>query len=57
MHLTSLSLENSCQRDLGELYIDNGLFVDYFLSSTRQRKVVVTAPSDGDKAFAECLLD
>jgi hypothetical protein len=52
---------------LGELYIGNGLFAEYFLSGTRQRicrvpfgtwqrKVAVTAPSDGDGSFAECLL-
>jgi hypothetical protein len=58
---------NTRQRTLGELYIGNGLFVEYFLSGTRQRicrvpfdtrqrKVTVTAPSDGDGSFAECLL-
>jgi hypothetical protein len=58
---------NTRQRTLGELYIGNGLFSEYFLSGTRQRicrvpfgtrqrKVVVTAPSDGDGSFAECLL-
>jgi hypothetical protein len=58
---------NTRQRTLGELYIGNGLFAEYFLSGTRQRlcrvpfgtrqrKVVVTAPSDGDGSFAECLL-
>jgi hypothetical protein len=55
------------QRTLGELYIDNSLFAEYFLSGTRQRlcrvsfgarqrKVTVTAPSDGDGSFAECVL-
>jgi hypothetical protein len=58
---------NTRQRTLGELYIDNNLFAEYFLSGTRQRicrvpfdtrqrKVTVTAPSDGDGFFAECLL-
>jgi hypothetical protein len=55
------------QRTLGELYIGNGLFGEYFLSGTRQRicrvpfdtrqrKVTVTTPSDGDGSFPECLL-
>jgi hypothetical protein len=50
---------NTWQRTLGELYIGSGLFAEYFLSGTRQRicrvsfdtrqrKVTVTAPSDGD---------
>jgi hypothetical protein len=47
---------NTRQRTLGELYIGNSLFAEYFLSGTRQRKVTVTAPSDGDRSFAECLL-
>jgi hypothetical protein len=47
---------NTRQRTLGELYIGNSLFAAYFLSGTRQRKVTVTAPSDGDGSFAECLL-
>jgi hypothetical protein len=47
---------NTRQRTLGELYIGNRLFAEYFLSGTRQRKVTVTAPSDGDGSFAECLL-
>jgi hypothetical protein len=62
---------NTRQRTLGELYISNSLFAEYFLSGTRQRvcrvpdrvpsgtqqkKVTVTAPSDGDGSFAECLL-
>jgi hypothetical protein len=58
---------NTRQRTLDELYIGNSLFVEYFLSGTRQRicrvsfdtrqrKVTVTAPSDGDGSFAECLL-
>ena len=57
---------NTRQRTLGELYIGNSLFAEYFLSGTRQRlcrvpfgtrqrKVTVTAPSDGDGSFAECL--
>jgi hypothetical protein len=47
------------QRQLGELYISNGLFAEYFLSGTRQlqgtrqRKVVVTTARNGDGAFAE----
>jgi hypothetical protein len=56
---------NTRQRTLGELYIGNSLFAEYFLSGTRQRicrvsfdtrqrKVTVTAPSDGDGSFAEC---
>ena len=64
---TRQTLENTRQRMIGELYIDNGLFAEYFLSGTRQRicrvpfdtrqrKVTVTAPSDGDGSFAECLL-
>jgi hypothetical protein len=55
------------QITLGELYIGNGLFAEYFLSGTRQRicrvpfdtrqiKVTVTASSDDDGSFAECLL-
>ena len=47
---------NTRQRTLGELYIGNSFFAEYFLSGTRQRKVTVTAPSDGDGSFAECLL-
>jgi hypothetical protein len=58
---------NTRQRTLGELYIGSGLFAEYFLSGTRQRicrvpfdtrqrKVTVMAPSDGDGSFAECLL-
>jgi hypothetical protein len=58
---------NTRQRTLGELYIGNSIFAEYFLSGTRQRlcrvpfgtrqrKVTVTAPSDGDGSFAECLL-
>jgi hypothetical protein len=42
------------QRELGELYIGNNLFAEYFLSGTRQIKVVVTAATNGDGAFAEC---
>jgi hypothetical protein len=42
------------QRELCELYIDNGFFAEYFLSGTRQRKVVVTAAGNGDGVFAEC---
>jgi hypothetical protein len=41
---------------LNELYISNDFFVEYFLSGTRQRNVAVMAPSDGDRAFAECPL-
>jgi hypothetical protein len=58
---------NTRQRTLGELYIGSGLFAEYFMSDTRQRicrvpfdtrqrKVTVTAASDGDGSFAECLL-
>jgi hypothetical protein len=47
---------NTRQRTIDELYIGNSLFAEYFLSGTRQRKVTVTAPSDGDGSFAECLL-
>jgi hypothetical protein len=58
---------NTRQRTLGELYIGNGLFAEYFLSDTRQRicrvpfgtrqrKVAVMASSDDDGSFAECLL-
>jgi hypothetical protein len=50
-----------------KMYISNGFFADYFLSvtrqslcrvslDTRQRKVAVTAPGDGDRDFAECPL-
>jgi hypothetical protein len=53
------------QRELGELYIDNRFFVEYFLSSTqqklcrvslgtRQRKDAITATGNGDDVFAEC---
>jgi hypothetical protein len=45
---------DSRQRGLGELYIDNNFFVEYFLSGTRQRKIAVTMQSDGDEAFPEC---
>jgi hypothetical protein len=59
---------DSWQISLCELYNNNGFFAEYFLSCTRQRhcrvppgtpqrKVADTAPSDGDGAFAECLLD
>jgi hypothetical protein len=55
------------QRRLGELYIVNGFFAEYFLSGSRQRlcrvslgtwqrKIIVTAPGDGDGACAECPL-
>jgi hypothetical protein len=47
---------NTRQRTLGELYIGNSLFAEYYLSGTRQRKVTVTAPSNGDGSFAECRL-
>jgi hypothetical protein len=46
---------NTRQRTLGELYIGNDLFAEFFLSGTRQRKVAVIVPSDGDGSFAECL--
>jgi hypothetical protein len=50
---------------LGEQYIGNGFFAEYFLSGTRQslcqvslgtrqRKVVVTMPDDRDDTFVEC---
>jgi hypothetical protein len=53
------------QRSLGELYISNDVFADYFLSGTRQilcgvplstrpRKVAVTASGDGDRDYIEC---
>jgi hypothetical protein len=53
------------QRELGEQCIGNGFFADYFLSGTRkklcrvpvgtrQRKVAVTEPGNGDDAFAKC---
>jgi hypothetical protein len=53
------------QRGLDEQFIGNDLFAEYFILGTRQslcrvsasnqqRKVVVTAPSDGDIAFVEC---
>jgi hypothetical protein len=53
------------QKSLGELYIVNGFFAEYFLSETRQRlcrmlydsqqrKVVVTTSDDSDGDFAEC---
>jgi hypothetical protein len=42
------------QRELDELYIGNGFFVEYFLSGTRQTKVVVMATDNGDGAFVEC---
>jgi hypothetical protein len=56
---------NTRQRTLGELYIGNSIFAEHFLTGTRQRlcrvpfgtrqrKVTVTAPSDGDGSFAEC---
>jgi hypothetical protein len=64
------SLENTRQtlcRGLGEMYIVNGLFAKCIMlgtrqslcrvtPGTRQRKVTMTATSDGDKAFVECLL-
>jgi hypothetical protein len=57
---------NTRQRTLDELYIGNRLFAEYILLGTRQRfcrvlfdtrqrKVTVTAPNDGDGSFAECL--
>jgi hypothetical protein len=42
------------QRELGEQYIGNDFFAEYFLLGTRQRKAAVTAPSNGDGAFVEC---
>jgi hypothetical protein len=56
---------NTRQRKLGELYIGNGFFAEYFLSGTRQRlyrvtlgtrqrKVAITVTGNGDGAFAEC---
>jgi hypothetical protein len=56
---------DSRQRGLGELYIDNRFFVEYFLlgtrqslcrvsAGTRQRKVTIMTPSDDDGAFTEC---
>lgn len=46
---------------LDKLYIDNGIFPEYFfiehsikLLGTRQGNVAVTAPGDGDRACAEC---
>ena len=53
------------QRKLGELYIGNDFFAEHFLSGTRQRlyrvslgtrqrKVAITAPGDGNEAVAEC---
>jgi hypothetical protein len=43
------------QRGLGTQCIGKSVFAEYFFSCTRQRKVVVTAPGDGDGVFAECL--
>jgi hypothetical protein len=54
------------KRELGEQYIGNSFFAEYFLSGTRQRlcrvpvgtqqrKVAVMTPGNGDGAFAECL--
>jgi hypothetical protein len=62
---TRQSLKNTQQRELGEQYIGNDFFTEYFLSGTRQRlcrvpvgtrqrKAAVTAPSNRDDAFAEC---
>jgi hypothetical protein len=53
------------QKKLGELYIDNDFFVEYFLShtqqrlcqvssGTRQRKIIVIAPGNGDGTYAKC---
>jgi hypothetical protein len=53
------------QRDLGEQYIGNDFFAEYFLSDTqqrlcrvtlgtRQRKAAFTAPGNRDGVFAEC---
>jgi hypothetical protein len=41
------------QRGLVEQFIGNDLFAEYFMSGTRQIKVTVTTPSDGDRAFTE----
>jgi hypothetical protein len=52
------------QRKLGELYIGNDFFAEYFLSDTRQRlcrvsngtrqkKIAVTATGNDDGAYAE----
>jgi hypothetical protein len=61
----SANLKNTRRRRLGELYISNSFFAEYFLSATkqrlcrvslgtRQRNVAVTAPGDVDGACAEC---
>jgi hypothetical protein len=53
------------QSKLGELYIDNDFFAEYFLSGTRQRlcrvlegtrqiKVAITAKGNSDGAYAVC---
>jgi hypothetical protein len=53
------------QRKIGKLYIGNDFFAEYFLLGTwqrlyrvslgtRQRKVAITVPGDGDEAIAEC---
>ena len=42
------------QRGLGEQFIGNDLFAEYFMSGTPQREVAVTSPSNGDGAFTEC---
>lgn len=42
------------QRGFGEQFIGNGLFAKYFMSDTQERKVIMTAVSDDDRAFAEC---
>jgi hypothetical protein len=63
---TRQSLKNTRQRGLGTRCIGKAVFAEYFFSgtrqrlcrvpgSTRQRKATVTAPSDGDGVFAECL--
>jgi hypothetical protein len=45
------------QRGVAEEFINNDILVEYFMSGTWQRKVIVTATGNGDGAFAECLLD
>jgi hypothetical protein len=42
------------QRELSTQCIGKAFFVEYFFSGTRQKKVAVTAPVDGDGVFAEC---
>jgi hypothetical protein len=42
------------QRELDEQYIGNDIFVEYFLSGSRQRKATVTMLGNRDDVFAEC---